>query len=110
MDVRVFLHLRIMLRTKCNEFSIMLDKKFFVDPNKPRTYDFSPVASTGTAPLNNIQPGIAPPPPYNFNFQPQQQPMMMPLSNSYPGQPNAFGNTGSSVFIQQPSPISETKN
>jgi len=80
--------LRMMFRTRSKEYSLLVDKKFFVDPNIARTYDFDT--------------GVVPPMANTYAMAPQQgygQPQYtagsyMQPQQLYPAPPHTFQQGG----------------
>jgi len=86
--------LRMMFRTRSKEFSLLVDKKFFVDPSIIRTYDFD----TGVVPPMANTYAMAPQQGYGQPYiQPQQgygQPYIQPQQQFYPSTPHTFQQGG----------------
>merc|ERR1719431_1321103 len=84
----ISIFLRMMFRTRSKEFSLLVDKKFFVDPNIVRTYDFDT--------------GVVPPMANTYAMAPQQghgQPYVQPQQQFYPSTPHTF-QQGGVVYAQ----------
>ena len=91
----LFFLFRIMFRMRSKEFTIVVDKKFFVDPNIIRTYDFD----TGVVPPMVNTYAMAPQQGYGQPIpQPQYTagPYMQPMQpqHLYPAPPHTFQQGG----------------